>query len=95
MIIDNKMVKNMEELKNKSEFFHFGILPGVCVHTPERDQYSAMYKAREKCDCGASEWLESTMILGHCADGTPVYKDVHRCKSCNEVRMADHIGVIL
>ncbi len=78
-----------------SEFYHFGILPQICIHSAIEDQYSRMYTPRQKCDCGCSEWDEEgcTMILGHYADGTPVYKDVHRCKQCHEVRMADHIGV--
>jgi hypothetical protein len=80
---------------NKSEFYHFGLLPSVSIHSPIEDQYSKMYIAREKCDCGCNEWIEKgcTMILGHYPDGTPLYKDVHRCKKCNKVRMADHIGL--
>ena len=86
----------MKEAQDKSEFYHFGILPQVCIHSVEEDQYSKMYKAREKCDCGSSDWLEEgcTMIICYYFDGTPVYKDVHRCKKCNNVRMADHIGVL-
>jgi hypothetical protein len=80
---------------NDSEFYHFGILPQVSIHSPIYDQYSDMYIPRETCDCGCKEWKEEgcTMILGHYQDGTRVYKDVHRCKNCKEVRMADHIGI--
>lgn len=79
---------------SKSEFYHFGILPSVCIHSPHEDQYSKMFIPREKCDCGHDKWMEegSTMILGHYPDGTPIYKDVHRCEKCNQVRMSDHIG---
>lgn len=81
--------------RNNSEFYHFGILPQLCIHSPFKDQYSQMYIPREKCDCGCNEWIEEgcTMILGHYPDGTPVYKDVHRCKKCYEIRIADHIGI--
>lgn len=80
---------------NDSEFFHFGILPAMCIHSVEADEYSKMYKPIPRCDCGCTEWLEEgcTMVLGHYPDGTPVYKDVHRCKNCFEVRTANHIGV--
>lgn len=80
---------------NSSEFFHFGILPSVCIHSPQTDQYSHMYKPREECGCGSNEWTEEgcTMELGTYL-GTPIYKDVHRCKACKEVRVADHIGVL-
>lgn len=83
-----------DDLLNKSEFFHFGILPRISIHSPIEDQYSSMYIPRKLCDCGSEQWIEEgcTMILGHYPDGTPLYKDVHRCKNCNEVRMADHIG---
>lgn len=85
-----------DEWTNNSEFYHFDILPQLTIHTVIPDDYSPMYKPRERCDCGCDEWLEEgcTMILGHYPDGTPVYKDVHRCKTCYEVRMADHIGII-
>jgi len=79
---------------SNSEFYHFGILPQLCIHSPMEDEYSKMYIAREKCDCGSSNWLENcTMILGHYPDGTAIYKDVHRCSECFEVRVADHIGL--
>jgi len=79
---------------NNSEFLYFGILPSMCIHSVIEDEYSKMYIARKSCDCGCEEWLQDgcTMILGNYPDGTPVYKDVHRCKKCKEVRMADHIG---
>ncbi len=79
---------------DKSAFYHFGILPQIYIHSPKEDQYSKSYIARVKCDCGCTEWLEDgcTMILGHYYDGTPIYKDVHRCKQCKEVRMAHHVS---
>ena len=82
----------MIDTKN-SEFFHFGILPELCIHTLEEDEYSKMYIPQEKCDCGSSEWFESTMILGTYPCGTHVIKDVNRCSQCNNVRMARHIGL--
>lgn len=77
-----------------SEFFHFGILPAVCIHSPLEDRYSKMYIPREKCDCGSLEWLEEgcSMRLGNYPDGTAIYKNVHRCWFCSELRMSDHIG---
>ena len=79
---------------SNSEFFHFGILPRECVHTPEEDDYSKMYKPQEICECGCKDWIERgcTMILAHYIDGTPIYKDVHRCSNCFTVRMSRHIG---
>ena len=86
---------DIEELKNKSEFYHFGILPQRCIHSPLEDEYSKIYKAREKCDCGSSKWIEEgcTVILGYYPDGTLIHKDVHRCMNCFEIRFADHIGI--
>ena len=84
----------MNDITKNSEFYHFGLLPQVCIHSLVEDQYSKMYIPREKCDCGSSEWWTEvcTMILGHYDDGTPMYKDVHRCAICKEVRMADHVS---
>ena len=80
---------------DESEFYHFGILPGVCIHSLIEDQYSKMYVPRDICECGCNEWIESTMDIVK-----PLFdhfhfpkKDVHRCKKCNEVRLSDHIGV--
>ena len=82
------------EWTNKSEFYHFGILPEICIHSPIEDKYSKMYTPREKCDCGCSEWIEGKMDIVKPVNGYQYpQKDVHRCKNCNEVRMADHIGV--
>lgn len=38
-----------KEQQDKSEFFHFGLLPRVCIHIPKGDYYSHMYKAQEVC----------------------------------------------
>ncbi len=85
----------MNDYINKSEFFHFGILPGVCIHSPINDVFSKMYVPREKCENGHSDWLTEGCIMkiGHWQDSTPIYKEVHRCKICNDVRISDHIGV--
>lgn len=80
-----------EEIKN-SEFFHFGLLPSVCIHTLVQDQYSHMYIPEEICTCGCNEWVEGKMALFE-KDGLPyMFKDVHRCKNCNKVRIANHVG---
>lgn len=80
---------------NNSEFYHFGILPQVTIHSVVEDKYSHMYIPRENCDCGCSEWITEgcTMVLAHYSDGTPIYKDVHRCNECKSVRLAYHIGI--
>ncbi len=77
-----------------SALYQFGLLPEICIHTPKEDEYSKMYNPQKQCDCGCKEWIEEgcTMILGHYNDGTPMYKDVHRCKNCFKVRIATHIG---
>ncbi len=82
-------MENLYESSKKSAFFNFGIVPQVCIHSPVQDEYSHMYIPNEICDCGCSEWTESTMEM---FKGFPV-KEVHRCKECNEVRMATHKGV--
>lgn len=73
---------------SKSDFYHFGTLPSVCIHSPIKDKYSKMYIPLEICECGCKEWVESTMIkfIGFSLDR------VHRCKDCNTVRIANHIG---
>ena len=77
-----------------SAFFHFGILPSISIHSPIEDQYSKMYIPREKCDCGCSEWIEGKMDIIKPSMGLSwPKKNVHRCKDCNEVRMADHIVI--
>lgn len=75
---------------DKSEFFHFGILPQVCIHSLDEDDYSKMYIPQEKCDCGCPDWIESIMKMFKNFDSP---KRVHRCKKCNEVRIAHHIGI--
>ncbi len=83
----------MSDCIDKSEFYHFGILPRVCIHSPNEDEYLKMYIPREKCGCGNSEWISGKMDIVKPMNGyTFPQKDVHRCKDCNEVRMADHIG---
>ena len=78
---------------SKSEFFHFGILPSVCIHSLDEDQYSKMYIPQEKCDCGSNVWIESTMKIIENSFGYEFPKKrVHRCKECNQVRIAYHIG---
>lgn len=74
---------------SNSEFFHFGILPQVCIHSLIEDEYSKMYVPQEVCKCGCKEWIDSTMLM---FIGLPE-KEVHRCKDCNEVRIAKHIGI--
>lgn len=79
---------------SKSEFFHFGLLPEVTIYSPIEDQYSKMYVPRHKCDCGSSKWINGKMDILNLSMGRIFpQKDVHRCKNCNEVRMADHLGV--
>jgi len=76
-----------------SEFAHFGILPEICIHSLVEDEYSKMYIPREKCDCGCRDWIEGKMDIVKPIKGYQFpKKDVNRCKNCNEVRMADHIG---
>ena len=78
---------------NNSEFYHFGILPQVCIHSLDEDEYSKMYVPQEKCDCGCSDWIESTMKIIKDSFGYEFPKKrVHRCTECNEVRIAHHIG---
>ncbi len=79
---------------SKSEFYHFGIIPDICIHSLDEDQYSKMYSPQEKCDCACLEWIESTMKIIKSSSGLEFPKKrVHRCKNCNEVRMATHIGI--
>jgi len=39
--------------------------------------------------CEHSEWLTEgcTAVIGYYTDGTPKYKDVHRCKKCYKVKV--------
>ncbi len=84
----------MSENIDESAFYHFGILPAVCIYSAMEDQYSKMYVPRNKCDCGSDKWNEESwgMIIGHYG-GIPVHKQVQGCAACGEVRLADHIGV--
>jgi hypothetical protein len=78
---------------DNSAFYHFDILPGICIHWVEEDQYSKMYKPMAKClECGHTEFREAKMKI---IEGFPdeFDKRVHRCNECNEVRMATHIGL--
>ena len=79
----------MFEMEN-SAFYQFGLLPEICIHSLDEDQYSPMYIPREKCDNGHSDWIESTIQMFSNFDSP---KRVHRCKICNDVRMSDHISI--
>ncbi len=84
----------MDEFTKNSEFYHFGILPEICIHSIVEDEYSKMYIPREKCDCGGTEWIEGKMDIVKPINGYRFpQKEVHRCKICNEVRVSDHIGL--
>ncbi len=79
---------------SNSKFYHLGILPQICIHNPIDGEYSKMYLARKKCDCGNEEWRESFMDVIQPTDGYAWEKKrVHRCTKCNEIRMADYISV--
>lgn len=89
------MVGNKGEKMNtsKSEFFHFGILPQICIHSVIEDEYSKMYIPQKICNCGCEEWIQGTMDIIKPIPGFSFpKKDVHRCKECNSVRIANHIG---
>ncbi len=80
--------------QNDSAFVHFGILPSVCIHSVDEDQYSKMYIPNESCyECGGSEWIDGICFIGKNDElfGFPP-KNVHRCKSCDGIRLATHIG---
>lgn len=90
---DGMKGRAMSEWTDKSEFYHFGILPHVCIHSPIEDQYTKMYKPRDECDCGSSDWIDGTMKIIEDSMGYVFpLKNVHRCEKCKQVRMADHIG---
>ena len=75
-------------IKNR-DFFHFGTLPQICIHSLDEDEYSPKYKPNEICECGCDEWIESEMKIVKDLDGYEFPKKrVHRCKQCNEVRIA-------
>lgn len=78
-----------------NNFLYSGKLPRACIHSVVEDQYSAMYKPREKCACGCINWKEKdcTMILGT-FEGKELVKAVHKCSACDEVRLADLIEVV-
>lgn len=79
---------------SKSEFYHFGIFPQICIHSLDEDEYSQMYTPQETCDCGCKEWIESTMKIVEDYMGYEFpLKRVHRCKYCNKVRISNHIGI--
>jgi len=79
---------------SNSAFYEFGLLPEICIYSLDEDQYSKNYIPREACDCGCKEWVDSEMDIIKPVDGfTFPKKRVHRCKSCNEVRLADHKGI--
>lgn len=72
---------------NNSEFYHFGVLPSKCIHSPVEDQYSKSYIPEENCsECSCNEWVDSTLRLGVFFEG--ISKPVHKCKNCNKVRLA-------
>lgn len=88
------MDETIGDIIKNSEFFHFGILPSVCIHSPIEDEYSKMYNPRQKCECGCEEWVDGLMDIVKPMNGYEFpKKNVHRCAKCSEVRMADHIGV--
>ena len=81
-------------MSENSEFYNFGILPQICIHSLIEDEYSKMYIPRKQCDCGCAEWIEGKMDIIKPMNGYEFpKKDVHRCKECNEVRISDHIGL--
>jgi hypothetical protein len=83
----------MKDAMDNSEFYHFGVLPQLTIHSPIVDQYSHMYIPRDSCDCGCSEWKDGELDLIQPIRGfTLPKKQVHRCVNCSNLRMADHKG---
>lgn len=68
-------------------------LPKVCIHNAKQDGFSSKYKPREVCKCGKSKWTTEgcTMLVHATPHGIEIYKSVHRCEACNEVRLTDLI----
>ncbi len=88
------MNDNINEYKNKSEFYHFGLLPEICIHSLDEDEYSKMYTPNETCEaCGGKEWIESTMRILDLPEKLYPAKRVQKCKDCESVRIAHHIGI--
>jgi hypothetical protein len=76
----------------KSDFFDFGIIPKVCIHSLQEDEYSKFYIPIDKCNCGCNKWVESEMNILKSKYGYSFpKKKVHRCAKCNEVRLANKI----
>ena len=72
------------------DFFNYGTLPKVCIHTPKPDNFSDYYSPRGICKCGSSDWIDGEMdILKSKIDHVWPKKPVHRCKKCEEVRLSD------
>jgi len=72
-----------------SDFLLSGKLPKICIHTPIEDQYSKYYEPEKVCECGCSEWKDSTTnILKNPDEFKLKPKDVHRCVKCSLIRIA-------
>jgi len=73
-----------------SNFLSTGKLPDVCIHTPIEDAYSEYFLPRITCDCGSVDWMDGELKVIKDSFGYEFpKKPVHRCKSCNEIRLAD------
>lgn len=83
----------MKDIIAKSPFYYFGILPAWSIYSPVQDNYSDVYVPEKVCECGSIKWKKKqTMILGF-QNGIPLSKEIHRCKNCDKIRMAKHVGI--
>lgn len=79
-LIENDFEKFNEYYSNPEN------LPKVTIHSLIQDDQSKFYQAQLICKCGNDKWIDSTLKM--CSNPTIPFKKVHRCESCNEVRIS-------
>lgn len=85
----DELEKLIDKMNGMGDFINYGTLPKVCIHTPIPDNFSPYYVPDEKCKCGCTDFIDGEMKILKDSFGYEFPKKfVHRCKNCNEVRLA-------
>lgn len=69
--------------------FSISNLPKVSVYCLDNNYFMQFYEMNEICLCGSQEWIMSFLKISTTENDLQFLpKRIHRCKSCNQIRLS-------